>query len=58
MHYLIVLSALLSLATAVMAQGIEPADEGDDAYAMRSSGHAENVSATVPEQDMADDYID
>jgi hypothetical protein len=59
MQYLIVLSALLSLATAVMAQSADTAmDEGDEVLAMGTVGHAGKVSAPVAEQDLADDFIE
>lgn len=59
MQYLIVLSALLSLATAVLAQNAGAVmDEGDEAVAMGSVGHPGSVSAPASEQDLADDYIE
>jgi methionine synthase I (cobalamin-dependent) len=58
MQYLIVLSALLSLATAVMAQSAAATEESDEAFAMGSVGPTGNVSAPVADQDLADDYIE
>lgn len=59
MQYLIILSALLSLATAVMAQSASTVmDEGDEAFAVGSVGQAGKVAAPVSEQDLADDFIE
>ncbi len=59
MQYLIVLSALLSLATAVIAQSASTVmDEGDEAFAVGSVGQAGKMSAPVSEQDLADDFIE
>lgn len=58
MQYLIVLSALLSLATAVMAQNASTSEEGDEVLAMGSVGQAGTMSALLSEQDLADDHIE
>ena len=59
MQYLIILSALLSLATAVMAQSASTVmDEGDEAFAVGGVGQAGKVSAQASEQELADDFIE
>ena len=59
MQYLILLSALLSLATAVLAQDIDaPADDGDEAVAVGSTSESGSVSAPASEQDLLDDSVD
>ena len=59
MQYLILLSALLSLATAVLAQDADSVtDDSDEAVAVGSSGQTGAVSAPVSEQDLPDDYLD
>ncbi len=48
MQYLILLSALMSLATVVMAQDVEPAvDDSSEALSVDGSAYNESVSAAV-----------
>ncbi len=48
MQYLILLSALMSLATVVMAQDVEPAvDDSSEALSIDGPGYGESVSAAV-----------
>ncbi len=59
MQYLILLSALLSLATAVLAQDVDTAvDDVDEAVAVGSAGQAGSVSTPGSEQDLVEDYPD
>ncbi len=59
MQYLILLSALLSLATAVVAQDVDTSvDEVDEAVAVGSGGQAGSVSTPASEQDLVEDYPD
>ena len=48
MQYLILLSALMSLATVVMAQDVEPAvDDSSEALSVDGVAYSESVSAAV-----------
>lgn len=59
MQYLILLSALLSLATAVLANDAETVtDDGDEAVAVGSANGAGAVSAPAADQDLTEDYPD
>ncbi|MES2604456.1 MAG: hypothetical protein V4603_05925 [Pseudomonadota bacterium] len=51
MQYLIILSALMSLAAAVFAQDVDTkADDADEASAMESADHDELFSAMLVEE--------